>query len=86
MKGFLIKLPILSAIAVIVVQVFFRKGEQFAIMSIPFALAGYLVGWLLRWVLIHIMGATTSDWRDKLFSILLPFIGAAVGAIAGSSF
>jgi hypothetical protein len=84
MKGFLIKLPILSAIAVIVAQVFFSKGKPFALLSIPFALAGYVVGWLLSWFAISLMGATTNDWRDKLASILLPFVAAVIFAmIAG---
>ncbi|GHT70983.1 hypothetical protein FACS1894110_23350 [Spirochaetia bacterium] len=90
MKSFLIKLPILSAIAVIIAQVVGRKGEPFDIkvllLSIPFALAGYVVGWLLRWVLIHIMGATTGDWRDQLFSILFPLLAAIFGAIAAGAF
>jgi hypothetical protein len=86
MKGFLIKLPILSVIAVVVAEIFLRGGESFDIkvllLRIPFALAGYLGGWVIRWILIHLMGATTSDWRDLLASIVLPFAGALFGAAA----
>jgi NhaP-type Na+/H+ or K+/H+ antiporter len=83
MKAFLIKLPILSAIAIIVAAV---SGMGFGLLSIPLAVAGYLVGWALRWVLIQFMKIFSHNVVDQLISILLPLIGAFVGAVAGGSF
>jgi hypothetical protein len=37
-------------------------------------------------MLIHIMGATTDDWRDKLFTILLPSLCAVSGGYAGANY
>jgi uncharacterized membrane protein len=89
MKAFLIKLPILSAIAIIVTEVFLKE-EPFVIkgllLGIPCAIAGYVVGWGINWVLIHLMGARTNDWKDKLFSIVLPFLVSGGAYLAGASF
>jgi divalent metal cation (Fe/Co/Zn/Cd) transporter len=81
MKGFLIRLPILSAIAVIAAAVM----GTFGLLSIPLALAGFIVGWGLRWVLFNIMHATANSLPDKLLKILLPFIGALFGAFGGGA-
>jgi hypothetical protein len=32
------------------------------------------------------MGATTGDWRDKLFSIVFPFLFSLAGGYLGAQF
>jgi len=77
------------AIAVIVAQVLaiVVMGQGFSLkalaLSIPLAIAGYLIGWLIRFVAVNIMGGTVTDWRDALFSIILPFLGAVIAALIG---
>jgi hypothetical protein len=67
--------------------VYFKiSGGAFAGV-IPGIIIGFLctfVGIAVRWILIKIMGATTGDWRDKIFSIVFPFLFSAVGGYVGA--
>ncbi|GBU27829.1 hypothetical protein R84B8_01370 [Treponema sp. R8-4-B8] len=85
--GFLMKFLIISIIAFVGAEVIslLVMHNSFSIVKlllrIPSAFVGYLVGWVFRWLLINIGKAATSDWRDKLFSTILPLLVALVAAI-----
>jgi hypothetical protein len=80
---------VIGAIAAAAGAVFFMvQGGSFAGL-IPGIIIGFLctfVGLAVKWILIHIMGATTGDLRDKLFGIVFPFLFSAVGGYAGATF
>jgi hypothetical protein len=80
---------IIGAIAAAAGAIFFKvQGGAFAGV-IPGIIIGFLctfVGIAVKWIAIHLMGATTGDWRDKLFGILLPFLCAGIGGYAGANF
>jgi hypothetical protein len=80
---------IIGAIAAVAGAVYFRiSGGAFAGV-IPGIIIGFLctfVGFAVKWVLIHLMGATTDDWRDKLFGIVFPFLFSAGGGYFGAQF
>jgi len=79
--SFLIKWIIVSTIAFVAVPFIQNGGFEFEVIAAVAALGGALVGWILRFVLIKIFKATTTDWRDKLFSIFMPLIGAVCGVL-----
>jgi len=87
--GFLQSFIIISAIAFIGAQVLALTvmGQGFNIkeflLRIPLAFAGYLVGWVLRWIVVNIMKASTSDLRDKFFGMVLPLLAALLAALFG---
>jgi hypothetical protein len=80
---------IIGAIAAAAGAIYFKiSGGAFAGV-IPGIVIGFLctfVGLAVKWILIHIMGATTGDLRDKLFGIIFPFLFSAVGGYAGAYF
>jgi len=86
MAAFLKKFIILSVIAIVAAEVvtLVVNHTPFSILwlllSIPSAFVGYLVGWVFRWILIHILHATTSSLPDKLFSIILPLLASFIAA------
>jgi hypothetical protein len=82
-----VKNLIIGAIAAAAGAIFFMvQGGSFAgvIPGIIIGIIASFVGLAVKWILIHIMGATTGDWRDKLFGLLLPALCAFFGAFAGA--
>ncbi len=85
-KSFWIKWCIGASLAIIVTQVFsIRSGEPFTITSLLIRVIsgfiGFGLGLFLRWFEINIRHAEVGDIRDKIFSIILPFLVACILAL-----
>jgi putative effector of murein hydrolase LrgA (UPF0299 family) len=83
----MIKNLIIGAIvAVAGAVVFMVKGGSFAgvIPGVIIGIVASFVGLAFKWVVIHIMGASTNDWKDKFASILFPSLCASIGSWAGA--